>query len=76
MALSAEQLETSIDNLTLSIASGTLRAKDADGKEHWYRSVPHMVEAKKLLEGQLNRLNNPTKSGLRRALNIYNKGVQ
>jgi hypothetical protein len=72
--VTAEQLQTMINNLTTAIGTGTLRAKDADGKEHWYRSVNDMLTARKVLESDLAKLSSTCRK--RRALNIHTVGVR
>jgi len=72
--VTADELTLAITNLTKAISKGTLRAKAADGKEHWYRSVDQMIKARQLLENDLSKLTKPTRK--RRALNIHVVGVR
>ena len=72
--MTADQLTKMIDKLTTAIGTGTLRVKDADGKEHWYRSVDQMLTARRTLQNDLAKISNPCRK--RRALNIHNVGVK
>ena len=72
--MTEDELNKKIETLTNAIASGTLRAKDKDGKEHVYRSVNQMIQARQLLQQDLAGLLSPSRK--RRALSIFNTGVR